>query len=179
MSNDLSPTSVESTKSERSPVRSCTQQLDRKERGATVPAFFLITVPNFILITIPNFFCSTIPAFFRSLRKPAEKVGPVPGFKASLLAIVFYSWINIFLCCIPVCWALHWTHPDNYASIFASALPALPLVTISNTDLTTGFIAIIPLAQLLALATDELSLRMADTLAGLVNATLVRAHKDE
>ncbi|KAJ7820156.1 calcium/proton exchanger, partial [Mycena olivaceomarginata] len=191
MSNDLSPTSVESTKSERSPVRSCTRQLDRKERGeesgrptrrrkasklsklqrllnqcaviltffrslpTTVPAFFLITVPNFILITIPNFFCSTIPAFFRSLRKPAEKVGPVPGFKASLLAIVFYSWINIFLCCIPVCWALHWTHPDNYASIFA-----------------TGFIAIIPLAQLLALATDELSLRMADTLAGLVNATL-------
>ncbi|KAJ7508039.1 Sodium/calcium exchanger protein-domain-containing protein [Mycena galericulata] len=35
-----------------------------------------------------------------------------------------------------------------------------------------GFVAIIPLAKLLAFATDQLSLRMAHTLAGLVNATL-------
>ena len=36
-----------------------------------------------------------------------------------------------------------------------------------------SFFAIIPLAKLLAFATDELSLRVGQTLAGLLNATLV------
>ena len=39
---------------------------------------------------------------------------------------------------------------------------------------TVSFLAIIPLAKLLALATDELSMRVGQTLAGLLNATLVR-----
>ncbi|KAJ7877413.1 Sodium/calcium exchanger protein-domain-containing protein [Mycena olivaceomarginata] len=105
--------------------------------------------------TFPTFFCATVPAFFRSLRKPAEEVGPIPGFKESLRAIVFNSWLNLLLFFIPVCWVLHWVTPQQYAAIFS-----------------TGFLAIIPLAKLLSFATDELSLRMAGTLAGLVNATL-------
>jgi Ca2+:H+ antiporter len=36
-----------------------------------------------------------------------------------------------------------------------------------------SFLAIIPLAKLLAFATDELSMRVGQTLAGLLNATLV------
>ena len=36
-----------------------------------------------------------------------------------------------------------------------------------------SFIAIIPLAKLLGFATEELSLRVGQTLAGLMNATLV------
>ncbi|KAJ7817118.1 calcium/proton exchanger [Mycena olivaceomarginata] len=105
--------------------------------------------------TVPTFFCATVPAFFRSLRKPAEEVGPIPGFKESVRAIVFNSWLNLLLFFIPVCWVLHWVTPQQYAAIFS-----------------TGFLAIIPLAKLLSFATDELSLRMAGTLAGLVNATL-------
>ncbi|KAJ7816591.1 calcium/proton exchanger, partial [Mycena olivaceomarginata] len=64
--------------------------------------------------------------------------------------------LNLLLFFIPVCWVLHWVTPQQYAAIFS-----------------TGFLAIIPLAKLLSFATDELSLRMAGTLAGLVNATLV------
>ncbi|KAJ7775255.1 calcium/proton exchanger [Mycena olivaceomarginata] len=105
--------------------------------------------------TVPTFFGATVPAFFRSLRKPAEEVGPIPGFKESVRAIVFNSWLNLLLFFIPVCWVLHWVTPQQYAAIFS-----------------TGFLAIIPLAKLLSFATDELSLRMAGTLAGLVNATL-------
>lgn len=41
--------------------------------------------------TVHTFFCATVPAFFRSLRKPAEEVGPIPGFKESVRAIVFNS----------------------------------------------------------------------------------------
>lgn len=37
-----------------------------------------------------------------------------------------------------------------------------------------SFLAIIPLAKLLAVATDEMSMRVGQTLAGLLNATLVR-----
>ncbi|KAJ7803848.1 calcium/proton exchanger [Mycena olivaceomarginata] len=84
-----------------------------------------------------------------------EEVGPIPGFKESVRAIVFNSWLNLLLFFIPVCWVLHWVTPQQYAAIFS-----------------TGFLAIIPLAKLLSFATDELSLRMAGTLAGLVNATL-------
>ncbi|KAJ7723349.1 calcium/proton exchanger [Mycena olivaceomarginata] len=105
--------------------------------------------------TVPTFFCATVPAFFRSLCKPAEEVGSIPGFKESVRAIVFNSWLNLLLFFIPVCWVLHWVTPQQYAAIFS-----------------TGFLAIIPLAKLLSFATDELSLRMAGTLAGLVNATL-------
>jgi Ca2+:H+ antiporter len=41
--------------------------------------------------------------------------------------------------------------------------------------LTVSFIAIIPLAQLLGFATEELSMRVGQTLAGLLNATLGNA----
>lgn len=38
-----------------------------------------------------------------------------------------------------------------------------------------AFLAIIPLAKLLAFATDEMSMRVGQTLAGLLNATLGNA----
>ncbi|KAJ7487954.1 calcium/proton exchanger [Mycena latifolia] len=97
------------------------------------------------------------PKFFRSLLKPAEEVGPIPGVKDSLRAITRCSFLNIFLLCIPVSWALHWATPNQHAAIFF-----------------TGFVAIIPLAKLLAFATDDLSLRVGQAFAGLINATLVR-----
>ncbi|KAJ7135717.1 Sodium/calcium exchanger protein-domain-containing protein [Mycena epipterygia] len=107
---------------------------------------------------VGTYFCSlpsTVPKFFRSLLKPADELGPIPGVKDSLRAIAFSSFLNFFLLCIPACWALHWAAPNQNAAIFF-----------------TGFVAIIPLAKLLAFATDELSLRVGQALAGLINATL-------
>ena len=46
---------------------------------------------------------------------------------------------------------------------------------IFNAKPTVSFLAIIPLAQLLTFATEELSFRLGQTLAGLLNATLVRS----
>jgi len=62
------------------------------------------------------------------------------------------------LVCIPVSWALHFALPNSYTLVFVFS-----------------FLAIIPLAKLLAFATDELSLRVGETLAGLLNATLGNA----
>ncbi|KAF7350285.1 Calcium/proton exchanger [Mycena venus] len=91
----------------------------------------------------------------RSVLKPANELGPVPGIVKSLKTIFLSSWLNLLLPCMGACWILHWTEPDQDAAIFA-----------------TGFLAIIPLAKLLAFATDELSLRVGQSLAGLINATL-------
>ncbi|KAH7884520.1 hypothetical protein F5I97DRAFT_1830969 [Phlebopus sp. FC_14] len=55
-------------------------------------------------------------------------------------------------------WALNFAIPDQHTLIFIFA-----------------FLAIIPLAKLLAFATDELSMRVGQTLAGLMNATLGNA----
>ncbi|KAH8109579.1 calcium/proton exchanger [Phellopilus nigrolimitatus] len=86
---------------------------------------------------------------------PAKPVGDAPGFWQGLRAIIFASWLNILLFCIPISWAFHWAMPDSPVLIFVFS-----------------FLAIIPLAKLLALATDELSMRVGQTLAGLLNATL-------
>ncbi|KAJ7096583.1 calcium/proton exchanger [Mycena belliarum] len=96
--------------------------------------------------------------FFRAFLKPAEEVGPIPSLKESLRAVVVSSYLNILLIFIPVSWALHFATPTQYAAIFS-----------------TGFMAIIPLAKLLAFATDDLSLRVGQALAGLINATLGNA----
>ncbi|KIJ10681.1 hypothetical protein PAXINDRAFT_101945 [Paxillus involutus ATCC 200175] len=63
--------------------------------------------------------------------------------------------LNVLLVFIPISWALKFTIPNHNTAIFAST-----------------FLAIIPLVNLLAFATEELSLRVGSTLAGLLNATL-------
>ncbi|KAF8738107.1 hypothetical protein AX14_011867 [Amanita brunnescens Koide BX004] len=63
---------------------------------------------------------------------------------------------------IPVSWALHFALPSSF----------------QNKDTLVfvfSFLAIIPLAKLLAFATDDLSKRVGQTLAGLINATLGNA----
>ncbi|KIJ12836.1 hypothetical protein PAXINDRAFT_82403, partial [Paxillus involutus ATCC 200175] len=65
--------------------------------------------------------------------------------------------LNALLVFIPISWALNFAVPDQHTLIFVFT-----------------FLAIIPLAKLLAFATDELSLRAGQALAGLLNATLVR-----
>ncbi|KAH9972174.1 hypothetical protein BGW80DRAFT_1316937 [Lactifluus volemus] len=64
--------------------------------------------------------------------------------------------LNVLLVFIPLSWIFHFIKLNN------------TLVFVFS------FLAIVPLAKLLAFATEELSLRMGQTLAGLLNATLVR-----
>ncbi|KAI0254958.1 calcium/proton exchanger [Lactifluus subvellereus] len=90
-----------------------------------------------------------------------HKCKPVPGktpsVGQSIIAIIKTSRLNVLLVFIPLSWVFHFVKLNN------------TLVFVFS------FIAIIPLAKLLAFATEELSLRMGQTLAGLVNATLGNA----
>ncbi|PFH53065.1 hypothetical protein AMATHDRAFT_1496 [Amanita thiersii Skay4041] len=100
----------------------------------------------------PKFSCR------RFLKAFTPKSIPSPGYKESLLAVVKASWLNLLLVCIPVSWALNFalhesTLKDTLVFIFS-------------------FLAIIPLAKLLAYGTDELSKRFGQAMAGLINATL-------
>ncbi|KAF9525689.1 calcium/proton exchanger [Crepidotus variabilis] len=93
--------------------------------------------------------------------KPQREIGPPPTMLQSFKAILLSSYLNLLLFCIPVSWALHFALPEstkNDVLIFVFS-----------------FLAIIPLAKLLSFATEELSLRVGQTLAGLMNATLGNA----
>ncbi|KAI0688401.1 Sodium/calcium exchanger protein-domain-containing protein [Cytidiella melzeri] len=94
---------------------------------------------------------------------PERPIGKAPGFFSSTKAIVCASWLNLLLVCIPVSWALHFVWQKNTTS------------TQDTVIFVFAFLAIIPLAKLLAFATDELSMRVGQTLAGLLNATLGNA----
>ncbi|KAF8557438.1 Calcium/proton exchanger [Imleria badia] len=93
-----------------------------------------------------------------TLIQPPKKVGPAPTVWKSIRAIVLASYLNVLLICIPISWALNFALPNEHTLIFIFS-----------------FLAIIPLAKLLAFATDELSMRVGQTLAGLMNATLGNA----
>ncbi|TFK82665.1 Calcium/proton exchanger [Polyporus arcularius HHB13444] len=97
----------------------------------------------------------------RALTIPNHKVADPPSLMHGIKAIIMGSWLNVLLVFIPVSWAMY------------LALPR----TQQNQTLTFvfAFLAIIPLAKLLAFATDELSMRVGQTLAGLMNATLGNA----
>lgn len=94
--------------------------------------------------------------------QPSKPLAAEPTWTSSFKAIVFASWLNILLIFIPVSWAFHfvWHDPtskqDTIVFVFA-------------------FLAIIPLAKLLGFATEELSLRVGQTIGGLLNATLGNA----
>ncbi|KAF7289804.1 hypothetical protein MIND_01354700 [Mycena indigotica] len=86
---------------------------------------------------------------------PAKKLAPSPNISTSIRNIIFYSWFNLLLSFIPVSFTLHFAVPEQHAAIFS-----------------TSFIGIIPLAHLLSFATEEVSLRVGQAMAGLINATL-------
>ncbi|KAJ7052623.1 Sodium/calcium exchanger protein-domain-containing protein [Mycena amicta] len=102
------------------------------------------------------------PAFtlFRAktLFIPERRIAPAPGVLRSIRSIITASWLNALLVFIPISWAFHFALPDKQTLVFVFS-----------------FLAIIPLAKLLAFATDELSMRVGQTLAGLLNATLGNA----
>jgi Ca2+:H+ antiporter len=77
---------------------------------------------------------------------------------SQLRATIFNSWINILLIAAPIGIAIH----------FTKAPPVAVFVI--------NFIAIIPLAALLSFATEEIALRVGETLGGLLNATFGFVH---
>lgn len=101
--------------------------------------------------------------FLDKFRKRKDKEADVPEassgkhnkftFGNQLKASIFNSWINLLLLAAPVGIALH----------FVEVSPAAVFVV--------NFIAIIPLAALLSYATEEIALRVGETLGGLLNAT--------
>ncbi|TFK72926.1 calcium/proton exchanger [Pluteus cervinus] len=104
--------------------------------------------------------------FFKRLRRmstlfqPRDRKGP--SFVSSLVALTKASWLNFLLVFIPVAWGLHYGLDDDF----------------KNKDTLVFvfcFIAILPLAKLLAFATEQLSLYFGQTVAGLLNATLGNA----
>jgi Ca2+:H+ antiporter len=72
---------------------------------------------------------------------------------SQLQATIFNSWINVLLLAAPVGIALHFVN-INPVAVFV-----------------VNFIAIIPLAALLSYATEEIAIRVGETLGGLLNAT--------
>ncbi|KAI0822456.1 calcium/proton exchanger [Trametes gibbosa] len=92
---------------------------------------------------------------------PEKPVGAAPPLFQQIKAIVTMSWLNVLLACIPVSWALHFALPNTNSN--------------DTIIFVFSFLSIIPLAKLLAFATDELSMRVGQTLAGLLNATLIIA----
>ena len=72
---------------------------------------------------------------------------------SQIRATVFGSYINVLLVIVPVGFAVNYAHINGVA-IFV-----------------VNFIAIIPLAGMLSYATEELALRVGETLGGLLNAT--------
>ncbi|KAF9565232.1 calcium/proton exchanger [Agrocybe pediades] len=93
---------------------------------------------------------------------PDKKIGKAPGVWQSIKAILLASWLNLLLFCIPVSWVLHFALPHSLSSR-------------DTIIFVFSFLAIVPLAKLLAFATEEISLRVGQTLAGLINATLGNA----
>jgi Ca2+:H+ antiporter len=89
---------------------------------------------------------------------PEKTISKPPNTWRSICAIILSSWFNVLLVFIPISWAINFALPNQHSLIFVLT-----------------FFAIIPLAKLLAFATDELSIRVGQTLAGLLNATLGNA----
>ena len=83
--------------------------------------------------------------------------GPNFTFKSQIRATILNSWINILLIASPV----------GIAVYYAKINPVAVFVI--------NFIAIIPLAGLLSYATEEIALRVGETLGGLLNASFGNA----
>ena len=68
--------------------------------------------------------------------------------------VLFGAWINVLLVMVPVGFGVYYTHKVSDIGVFL-----------------INFIAIIPLAAMLSNATEELALRVGETLGGLLNAS--------
>jgi len=127
----------------------------------TLPSRRATIVSSTVVTTTPVFvdkergIANITPASrLRILFTPTHELGPSPGYLTSVKNALLYSPLNILLLCIPVSWALHWTHQPDTVIFVVSAL------------------AIVPLAALLGLGTEQIAMRTSQAVGGLLNATL-------
>ncbi|KAI9229422.1 MAG: Sodium/calcium exchanger protein-domain-containing protein [Piptocephalis tieghemiana] len=97
----------------------------------------------------------TMPIAFK--RSVIKKDAPEPTIMQSIRAFVLSSWINLLCVLIPIGFVSHYLHWNGIA-IFV-----------------INFMAIVPLAKLLGYATEEVALRLGETVGALVNATFGNA----
>lgn len=90
----------------------------------------------------------------RTLFTPQHSLGPAPSYRASVIAAIRYSPLNVFLLCVPVSWALHYSHQEPTVVFIFAAL------------------GIVPLAALLGLGTEQIALHTSQCVGGLLNASL-------
>lgn len=122
-------------------------------RAPAVSSTLLTTTPTFV--DREGGIAKITPASrLRILFTSPHELGPSPGYLASAKNATFHSPLNILLCFIPISWALHWTHQSETITFVVSAL------------------AIVPLAALLGLGTEQIALRTSQAVGGLLNATL-------
>ncbi|PWN50222.1 Calcium/proton exchanger [Violaceomyces palustris] len=100
---------------------------------------------------------TTMRRSFTSLFQPEHRLKDPPNFLVSIKNLLLGSVFNVLLVFIPISWALHFAI-DNDIAVFV-----------------TSFLAIMPLATILSQATEELSLRVGETIGGLINASLGNA----
>ncbi|GAA6052372.1 hypothetical protein JCM3770_000210 [Rhodotorula araucariae] len=100
---------------------------------------------------------TTRPLIGMHLLEPRVPVAKAPGWRSSLLNIARYSYLNLLLVFVPVSWICHFTNQS----------PTLIFVV--------SFVAIVPLAALLGFATEDIALRVGETIGGLLNATFGNA----
>jgi len=72
--------------------------------------------------------------------------------------VLFGTWLNVLLFAVPVGFAVYYSHKVSPIAVFL-----------------INFIAIIPLAGMLSNATEELAIRVGETLGGLLNASFGNA----
>lgn len=97
------------------------------------------------------------PRTFKQKATAFFKAEGEPSWAASYKHFIFGSWLNVLLIFIPLSFISHHIHWD-------AAL-----------RFSFSFIAIIPLAKLLGDATDQMSSKLGQTLAGLLNASFGNA----
>ncbi|KAJ9095020.1 hypothetical protein QFC21_005813 [Naganishia friedmannii] len=97
------------------------------------------------------------PKNIAELFAPDRKLGGDPGWTQSFVNTVKCSYFNFMIFLVPVAWALHFTK-QNDVVVFVFT-----------------FLSVIPLANLLSFATEQLALRTGEAIGGLLNASFGNA----
>jgi len=125
--------------------------------SASQRAFGWHPVPSFDHFKMPADESSPLlPSTGQNGRRQSKAFDPLGSSRHLLLG----SWINVLLVTVPLCFVaemLHWTAAARFA---------------------TSFFAIVPLAKLLGDSTEQLSMRLGQTIGGLLNATWVTSWGD-
>jgi len=90
----------------------------------------------------------------RALFTSSQPTGPRPSYRASFMATLRYTPLNLLLFFIPVSWTFNYTHQSpTFIFIFSG-------------------LGIVPLAALLGLGTEQVALSTSQSVGGLLNASL-------